>query len=77
VCAYDEQSSTCLRKKATPQSQADLVEVYGASITGLYTRLLNVYNANVTAPATHAKHLKAVEDDLIASGIISSDFAGT
>lgn len=77
LCALDAEPSTCLFKTAVPTSEKDLVRLDIVIIAGLYTRLVDVWNANVTAPRTTAKRLKAVEDDLVASGILSADFAGT
>jgi hypothetical protein len=77
LLAYDAQASTCLRVKAVQQSTSDLIEVYGAVITGLYTRLSGVYNANVSGVGTKRKRFAALEADLAASGILTSDFAVT
>jgi hypothetical protein len=76
LLAYDSQASTCLRVKSVPQSSSDLVEVYGVVITGLYTRLAGVWNANVSGAGTKRKRFAALEADLVASGILSTAFAG-
>ena len=77
LLAYDSQASTCLRVKGVPQSSSDLIEVYGATITGLYTLLSGVWNANTTGTGTKRKRMAALEAVLVTSGILSSAFAGT
>ena len=77
LLAYDSQASTCLRVKSVQQSTSDLIEVYGAVITGLYTRLSGVYNANTSGQGTKRKRYAALEADLVASGILTAAFVGT
>ena len=77
LLVYDEQASTCLRVNAVPQSTSDLMEVYGAVITGLYTRLSGVFNANTSGQGTKRKRFAALEADLVASGILTAAFVGT
>jgi hypothetical protein len=78
IYAYDAQASGVLAVNSMPATVLDQLIVVERSLAGTpYTTLAGIWNANTNSGGTLTLRLKAVENALIANGMLDAALTGT